>query len=77
MIGIIVAFSGVLIAVVGLFMNYIHRIKKVQENDITHINTRLDDLVDEISDLKERVARAEESITRIDKKVNNINTLSR
>lgn len=74
MIEIIVAFLGVLVAIVGLFWSYIITIKKIQKNDIRHIHTRIDELVDDFGNLKERVARIEESIKRIDRKVDNIKT---
>ena len=77
LIEIIVVFLGVLgviVAIVGLFMSYIRGLKKVQKNDISHIHARIDVLVDDLSDLKERVARVEESIIRIDKKINTIKT---
>ncbi len=72
---LIVAFLGVFVAIVGILMSYIYSMKKTQKNDIHHIHARIDDLVADFSDLKERVARAEESIKRIDKKVNHIKTL--
>lgn len=74
LIEIIVAFLGVLVAIVGLLLSYIITIKKIQKNDIHHIHTRIDDLVDDFGNLKERVARIEESIIRIDKKVNTFHT---
>lgn len=71
MIEVILSFLGALAAIIGIFLNYISGVQKATKNDIRHIHARIDELVGEVSDLKERIAKAEESIRQIDKKVNN------